>query len=102
MLQLTGYIIRRLLQAVVVILGVTMIAFGMEHLLPGGIARAILGPRATPVAIDVFNKQNGFDSPIWYQYWVFLDHLSSTGTLVFRTSSTAASTASSLPTCLAT
>jgi peptide/nickel transport system permease protein len=74
-LQLTGYIIRRLLQALVVILGVTMIAFGMEHLLPGGIARAILGPRATQVAINVFNKQNGFDSPIWYQYWVWLDHL---------------------------
>jgi peptide/nickel transport system permease protein len=74
-LQLTGYIIRRLLQAVVVILGVTMIAFGMEHLLPGGIARAILGPRATQVAINVFDKQNGFDSPIWYQYWVWLDHL---------------------------
>jgi len=33
-LQLTGYIIRRLLQAIVVVLGVTMIAFGMEHLLP--------------------------------------------------------------------
>ena len=83
MLQLTGYIIRRLLQAVVVVLGVTMIAFGLEHLLPGGIARAILGPRATQVAINVFNKQNGFDSPIWYQYWVFLDHLVVHGNLGF-------------------
>ena len=74
-LQLTGYIVRRLLQAVVVILGVTMIAFGLEHLIPGGIARAILGPRATPVSIAAWNKQNGYDSPIWYQYWIFLDHL---------------------------
>jgi len=72
---LTGYIVRRLLQAVVVVLGVTMIVFGMEHLIPGGIARSILGPRATPLAIVVFNKENGFDSPLWYQYWVFLDHL---------------------------
>jgi peptide/nickel transport system permease protein len=72
---LTGYIIRRLLQAIVVILGVTMIAFGLEHLIPGGIARAILGVRATNLQINLFNKQNGFDSPLWYQYWVFLDHL---------------------------
>ncbi len=41
---MTGYIIRRLGQAVIVVLGVTIIAFFMEHLLPGGIARAILGP----------------------------------------------------------
>jgi peptide/nickel transport system permease protein len=72
---LTGYIVRRLLQAVVVILGVTLIAFGLEHLIPGGIARAILGPRATPVSIAQWNKANGYDSPIWYQYWIFLDHL---------------------------
>jgi peptide/nickel transport system permease protein len=72
---LTGYIIRRLGQAIVVILGVTMIAFFMEHLLPGGIARAIIGTRATQQQILLFNKANGLDSPVWYQYWVFLDHL---------------------------
>lgn len=75
---MTGYIIRRLLQAVVVLIGVTMLVFGMEHLIPGGssgIARAILGPRATPVAIAAWERQNGYDSPVWYQYWVFLSHL---------------------------
>jgi peptide/nickel transport system permease protein len=72
---LTGYIARRLLQAIVVILGVTLIVFGLEHLLPGGIARAIMGPRATPPQLAAFNRENGFDSPLWYQYWVFLDHL---------------------------
>lgn len=75
---MTGYIIRRLLQAVVVLVGVTMLVFGMEHLISGGstgIARAILGPRATPLAITVWDKQNGYDSPVWYQYWVFLEHL---------------------------
>jgi peptide/nickel transport system permease protein len=72
---LTGYIIRRLLQSVIVILGVTLIAFGLEHLIPGGIAHGILGPRATPLAINEFNKVNGLTSPLWYQYWVFLDNL---------------------------
>lgn len=73
-----GYLIRRLLQSVVVVLGVTMLVFGMEHLIPGGaggIARAILGPRANPVTIHTWEKENGYLSPIWYQYWVWLDHL---------------------------
>lgn len=72
---MTGYIIRRVGQAVIVILGVTLIAFLLEHLIPGGVARAILGPRANPVGIAAWNRQNGYDSPVWYQYWVFLDHL---------------------------
>ena len=72
---MTGYIIRRVGQAVIVVLGVTLIAFFLEHLIPGGIARAILGPRATPAGIAAWNRQNGYDSPLWYQYWVFLKHL---------------------------
>jgi peptide/nickel transport system permease protein len=72
---LTGYIIRRLGQAVVVILGVTVIVFLLERMLPGSPARAILGPRATAKQIALFNHQNGLDTPVWHQYWVFLDHL---------------------------
>ena len=63
-----GYIIRRLLQSVVVIIGVTMLVFGMEHLIPGGaggIARAILGPRANPVTMHAWEKENGYLSPVW-------------------------------------
>jgi peptide/nickel transport system permease protein len=62
-------------QAVVVILGVTMIVFLLEHMLPGSPARAILGPRATVQQIALFNHQNGLDTPVWHQYLVFLDRL---------------------------
>jgi peptide/nickel transport system permease protein len=71
----TGYIIRRLGQAIVVILGVTLITFIMLHLLPGSLARDILGNRASPQAIAQFNHDNGLDRPVWYQYWLFLDKL---------------------------
>lgn len=73
-----GYVVRRLLQSVVVVIGVTMLVFGMEHLIPGGaggIARDILGPRANPVTMHAWEEQNGYLSPVWYQYWVWLDHL---------------------------
>jgi peptide/nickel transport system permease protein len=72
---MTGYIIRRLGQAIIVTLGVTMITFGLLHALPGSIAREILGPRATQGAIDAFNHEYGLDKPVWYQYWKYLDHL---------------------------
>jgi peptide/nickel transport system permease protein len=72
---MTGYIIRRLGEAIIVTLGVTLITFIMLHLLPGSLARDILGPRASPQAIAQFNHDNGLDRPVWYQYWLFLDKL---------------------------
>ena len=61
---MTGFIIRRLGEAIVVVLGVTMITFLLLHLLPGSLARDILGNRASPQAIAAFNKQNGLDTPM--------------------------------------
>jgi peptide/nickel transport system permease protein len=58
-----------------VTLGVTLITFIMLHLLPGSLARDILGNRASPQAIAQFNHDNGLDRPLWYQYWLFLDKL---------------------------
>jgi peptide/nickel transport system permease protein len=70
-----GFIIRRIGQAIIVILGVTVIVFILRHLLPGSIARAILGIRATPFAIAAFNRQNGLNNPLPLQYVSFLNQL---------------------------
>ncbi|WP_125613501.1 ABC transporter permease [Specibacter cremeus] len=64
-----GYIVRRLLQAVLVVLVVTIIVFILLHQLPGGAARAILGPRATAAQIADFNAANGYDQPLVIQYF---------------------------------
>ena len=56
-------------------LGVTVITFILLHLLPGSLARDILGNRATPQAIALFNHQNGLDQPVFVQYWDFLKKL---------------------------
>ena len=79
---MTGFITRRLLQSVVVVLLVTVIVFILLHLLPGGPARAQLGPRATPAAIANFNHQMGYDRPVPIQYWDWLTQLV-TGNLGF-------------------
>ncbi len=72
---MTGYIIRRIGQSVVVLLLVTMVMFLMFHMLPGNPARAELGVKAQPAAVAAFDKLNGFDRPVWYQFWIYLDHL---------------------------
>jgi peptide/nickel transport system permease protein len=66
------FLLRRCAQAVVVLLLVSVIVFGLLHLLPGGPARAILGTHATPTNIAAFNEQNGLDSPVPIQYWHWL------------------------------
>lgn len=67
-----GYLIRRLGQALIVILGVTLIVFILSQLIPGGQARAALGPRATPAQLRHFNIINGYNQPLWVQYWHYI------------------------------
>ncbi len=69
---MASFLVRRLAQAVVVTVGVTLIVFVLIHLLPGGPARAILGPRATPAAIAHFNAVNDYNRSIPVQYALYL------------------------------
>ncbi|MGH3829982.1 MAG: ABC transporter permease [Pseudonocardiaceae bacterium] len=72
---MTSYLLRRAGQTLVVLLGVSVIVFTLTHLLPGGPARAILGIRATPAAIAAFNHANGYDKPLYLQYFSYLSSL---------------------------
>jgi peptide/nickel transport system permease protein len=74
---LVGFFIRRLLQAVIVVLLVTMITFALLRAIPGNVAIAILGPTAyrNPAEVAAFNAQYGFDKPWIAQYLLWLGHL---------------------------
>ncbi|MFJ3952745.1 ABC transporter permease [Streptomyces libani] len=69
------FLVRRLAQALVVLLLVSVIVFVLLHLLPGGPARAILGVQATPEAVDHFNHQQGYDRSLPEQYLRYLGRL---------------------------
>jgi peptide/nickel transport system permease protein len=71
----TQYLVRRVGQAIVVLVIVTMIVFGILHFLPGSPARAMLGVKATPGAIRAFNRANGYDRALPMQYLLYLDRL---------------------------
>jgi peptide/nickel transport system permease protein len=68
----TAYILRRVLQAVPVLLGVTLVAFFLIHLVPGDPARVILGIQATPSAVARLHQRLGLDRSLLAQYGSFL------------------------------
>ncbi|MGH7643302.1 MAG: ABC transporter permease [Candidatus Dormibacteria bacterium] len=70
-----GYLIRRVLQSLVVIIGVTIITFILLHMLPGNPIRAILGPKASAASVAQLTKQLGLDKPLPFQYGLYLWNL---------------------------
>jgi peptide/nickel transport system permease protein len=70
-----GFIFRRFLQSIVVVLGVMLIVFLLAHIIPGGAARAALGPRATKIQIRQFNHLNHYDAPLINQFWLYIKGL---------------------------
>jgi peptide/nickel transport system permease protein len=70
-----AYLIRRLIQAVVVVFGVTIILFVILHALPGGPARGMLGAEATASQVHTFMVENGYDKPLYVQYGNFVGQL---------------------------
>ena len=69
------YLLRRLVQAAIVIVLVTIVVFCLLHALPGGPARGILGVHATPIQIAEFDRQQGLDKPLIVQYFYYLGTL---------------------------
>ncbi|MGD1011269.1 MAG: ABC transporter permease [Acidimicrobiales bacterium] len=73
-----GYLIRRVIQAVIVVIGVCLITFILYHLFPGGVnaeARVIIGPRATEPQIRHFLAVNGLLRPVWVQFGLLVEHV---------------------------
>jgi peptide/nickel transport system permease protein len=71
----TAYLVRRVVQGIFVIIGVTVIVFIILHSLPGGPARGLLGPEASEQQVQQFIVANGYNKPIWLQYWRYIDQL---------------------------
>jgi len=73
--SLSGYVGRRLLQAVPVMLGVTILVFFLIHLVPGDPARTILGNQATEQRVTLLRHEWGLDRPLPVQYEKFMNRL---------------------------
>lgn len=62
------YIIKRLIGAVPVILGVIAVVFILTTIVPGDPARLMMGQRGDPETIAIIRKELGLDKPLWYQF----------------------------------
>jgi peptide/nickel transport system permease protein len=65
---MTGYIARRLLFVVLVLVAVSMLVFSITALLPANVAYLILGPFAPPEQVRALELKLGLTDPIWQQY----------------------------------
>jgi len=69
---MTTYVLWRILQAIPVLIGVTLAAFLLVHLVPGDPATIILGARGTPSAVATLREQLGLDRSLPVQYLDFV------------------------------
>src|ERR1700730_3564302 len=74
---LVFFIGRRLFALVFLCLGVSVMAFVLTHVVPGDVAVANLGDRASadPVAVRLYREPLGLDKPLPVQYVVYLGNL---------------------------
>ncbi|EWY37215.1 glutathione ABC transporter permease [Skermanella stibiiresistens SB22] len=72
---MAGYLLRRIIQALLILLGVTAITFILLYLLPADPARQIAGRSATAATVQSIRQQLGLDLPLWQQYLRYLGNL---------------------------
>lgn len=66
------YVLKRLLQLIPVLIGLTFVIFALINLAPGDPGSAILGATAPPEAIQAFNEEIGYYDPFFVRYGRFL------------------------------
>jgi len=73
---MTTFILRRLAQAIPVLLGITLFTFLMSHLVPGDPVQIFAGERElSPERAAQVRRQYGLDRPLWVQYRDYMGDL---------------------------
>src|SRR6202012_2414140 len=63
---------RRIIQAIPILLGVSLVVFGLVHIVPGNPIDLLMPPEASPEVIAQMKKAFGFDQPLYMQYLLWL------------------------------
>lgn len=66
------FALRRLLQAIPILLGVSLVVFGLVHIVPGNPIDMLMPPEASPEVIAQMKAAFGFDRPLYIQYFLWL------------------------------
>jgi peptide/nickel transport system permease protein len=68
---LATYLIRRFLWMILVVIGVSIVVFGLIHITPGDPAQIMLGPNAGIEEVQALRRQLGLDQPVALQYGIW-------------------------------
>src|SRR5271170_7780710 len=68
------FAIRRIIQAIPILLGVSLVVFGLVHIVPGNPIDLLMPPEASPEVIAQMKASFGFDKPLYMQYLLWLAH----------------------------
>src|SRR3954467_4681420 len=63
---------RRIIQAIPILLGVSLVVFGLVHIVPGNPIDMLMPPEASPEVIAQMKAAFGFDKPLYMQYVLWL------------------------------
>jgi peptide/nickel transport system permease protein len=74
-MNLTQYIVRRLLFAIPVLVFVSFFAFSIIHLVPGDPARMMVNPKMGEEVVEQVREKLGLNRPLYTQYFLFLKRL---------------------------
>ncbi|MEC2074290.1 nickel ABC transporter permease [Alkalihalophilus marmarensis] len=66
------YIVRRLIQTIPVLFGVTILVFSMMHLIPGDPAQIIAGESASEAQVEQMRERLGLNDPLPKQYFNYI------------------------------
>jgi len=66
------FALRRLIQSIPILLGVSLVVFGLVHIVPGNPIDLLLPPEASPEIIAQMKAAFGFDKPLPIQYLLWL------------------------------
>lgn len=69
------YLVRRVLTAVVVLIGISMVTFALLHIMSPSPGRDILGLQASRASVAAYNLAHGFDRPLVSQYLTYINQL---------------------------
>ena len=66
------YLVKRLLHAVPVFVGISLVVFSLIHLIPGDPAIAVLGEQATDEEVNALREEWHLNDPLWQQFGIWL------------------------------
>lgn len=68
------YIMRRIIQTIPVMIGVTLAVFLMMHLIPGDAAQIMAGENANPEQVEKMRENLGLNDPLYEQYFRYISN----------------------------